>query len=250
VGLVFPVDLDYVKKNPTPSPDHLKENIVTEAIVSSLTSLDNFCSLPIAIDYTTKSGKTGQTMSSYFEEHIKTLQVCQTCQEILEDRCHIFSSDQINCASFCNACYDSKTVCAECEAVGHISHVPSLRACDLCLEQNRICVRRVVMVLCSDCETGNKNAFEILNEKLENGTIDPALEFLCILPDCPHVGKSMKAAFSNWWLKCKGERINLGFLRTLRNRSGNTTKDRFRKLIPKNDHVKNKDGKILPLFSL
>ena len=132
-------------------------------------------------------------------------------------------------------------MCAECKAVGHISHVPSLRACDLCLEQNRMCVRRVVMVLCSDCETGNKNAFEILNEKLENGTIDPALEFLCILPDCPHVGKSMKAAFANWWLKCKGERINLGFLRTLRNRSGNTTRDRFRKLVPKNDHVKNKD---------
>lgn len=111
---------------------------------------------------------------------------------------------------------------------------------DLCLEQNRICARRVVMVLCSDCETGNKSAFEILNEKLQNGTIDPALDFLCILPDCPHVGKSMKAAFS-WWLKCKGERINLGFLRTLRNRSGNTTKDHFRKLIPKNNHVKNKD---------
>ena len=51
----------------------------------------------------------------------------------------------------------------------------------------------------------------------------------------------MKAAFANWWLKCKGERINFGFLRTLRNRSGNTTRDRFRKLIPKNDHVKNKD---------
>lgn len=130
---------------------------------------------------------------------------------------------------------------AECKAVGHISHVPSLRACVSCLEQNRICVRRVVMVLCNDCETGNKNAFEILNEKFENGTIDPAMEFLCILPDCPHVGKSMKAAFSNWWLKYKEERINLGFLRTLRNRSGNATKDRFRKLIPKNDHVKNKD---------
>ena len=35
--------------------------------------------------------------------------------------------------------------------------------------------------------------------------------------------------------------INLGLIRTLRNRSDKTTKDRFRKLIPKNDHVKNKD---------
>lgn len=94
-------------------------------------------------------------------------------------------------------------MCAECKEVGHISHVPSLRAYDLCLEQDKVCTRRVVKVLCSDCETGNKSAFEIFNEKLESGDIDPELEFLCILPDCPHVGKSMKVAFSNWWLKCK-----------------------------------------------
>lgn len=241
VGLKFPVDLDYIKKNPKPSPEHLKENIVTEAIVSSLTSLDNFCSLPVAVDYATQSGKTGQTMSNLFEEHIKTLQVCQTCQEKSTDRRHIISPDQMNCTSFCDTCYDSKTVCAECKAVGQVSYVPSLRACDSCLERNIVCTRRVVMVLCSDCETGNKNAFEIFNEKLEEGTIDPELEFLCILPDCPHVGKSMKAAFSNWWLKCKDERINLGLLRTLRNRSDKATKDCFRNLIPKNDHVKNKD---------
>ena len=97
------------------------------------------------------------------------------------------------------------------------------------------------MVLCSDCEAGNKSAFEILNEKLEKGIIDPALELLAILPDCPYVGKSIKAAFSNWWLKCKSERINLAVLRTLRNRSDKATKDQFRKLIPKSDHVKNKD---------
>ena len=75
------------------------------------------------------------------------------------------------------------------------------------------------MVLCSHCETGNKSAFENINEELEKGTIDPQLEMLCILPDCPHVSKSIKAAFSNCWLKCKDERINLGLLRTLRNRS-------------------------------
>ena len=241
LGLKFPVDLDYIKKNPKPSPEHLKENIVTEAIVSSLTSLDNFCSLPVAVDYATQSGKTGQTMSSLFEEHIKALQVCQSCQEKSTDRRHIISPDQMNCTSFCDTCYNSKTVCAECKAVGHVSYVPSLRACESCLERNIVCTRRVVMVLCSDCETGNKNAFEILNEKLEKVTIDPELEFLCILPDCPHVGKSMKAAFSNWWLKCKDERINLGLLRTLRNRCDKATKDRFRNLIPKNDHVKNKD---------
>ncbi|KAJ7383334.1 hypothetical protein OS493_028882 [Desmophyllum pertusum] len=114
IGLTTPIDIHYVQGNPSPSPDYLKDNIVTEAIVSSLTSLDNFCSLPVSVDYTKQS-------------------------------------------------------------------------------------------------------------------------------DCPHVGKSMKAAFSNWWLKCKGERINLALIRTLRNRSNKETKDAFRKLIPKNDHVKNKD---------
>ena len=65
--------------------------------------------------------------------------------------------------------------------------------------------------------------------------------FLLVLPDCPHVGKSMKAAFSNWWLKYNGERINLALIRTLRNRSNKETNATLRKLTPKNDHVKNKD---------
>lgn len=64
---------------------------------------------------------------------------------------------------------------------------------------------------------------------------------LSILPDCPHVGKSLKGSFSNWWLKYGDERSNLAQLRTLQNRSDNTTKEKFRKLLPKNDHVKNKD---------
>lgn len=146
VGLKFPVDLDYIKKNPTPSPEHLKENIITEAIVSSLTSLDNFCSLPVAVDHTRKAGKTGETMSSLFEKHIKTLQVCQACQEKSSDRRHIISADEMNCTSFCNTCYELKAVCAECKMVGHVSYVPSVRACDSCLERNIICTRRVVMV--------------------------------------------------------------------------------------------------------
>ena len=65
--------------------------------------------------------------------------------------------------------------------------------------------------------------------------------FLSVLPDSPHVGKSMKAAFSNWRLKYNGERINLALIRTLRNRSNKETKATLRKLTPKNDHVKNKD---------
>ena len=241
IGLKTPVDIHYAKENPSPFPDYLKDNIVTEAIVSSLTSLDNFCSLPVAVDYCTQSGKTGQAMADLFREHIKTLQTCESCQRQAPHRRHIISSDTVNCNSFCEECFVSKSVCDACKVSGQVSHLPSLRFCDACRDKDAVCFRRVVAIVCSDCESGNKSAFETLKEKLEADTEDPELAFLSILPDCPHVGKSMKVAFSNWWLRCKGERINLALVRTLRNRSNKETKDTFRKLIPKNDHVKNKD---------
>lgn len=76
---------------------------------------------------------------------------------------------------------------------------------DSCQYKNSSCFRRVIIVVCSDCETGNKTAFETIKGKLEEGNEYPELVFLSILPDCPHVGKSVKAAFSNWWLKCEDE---------------------------------------------
>ena len=41
VGLTFNLDIDYIRKNPKPNTEFLKENLVTEAIVSSVISLDN-----------------------------------------------------------------------------------------------------------------------------------------------------------------------------------------------------------------
>ena len=41
VGLTVPVDASFMKENPEPSPDFLKNNIITEALVSSVTTLDN-----------------------------------------------------------------------------------------------------------------------------------------------------------------------------------------------------------------
>ena len=156
-------------------------------------------------------------------------------------RRHNISSRGTNCRSFCEECYKSKRVCDDCKLLGQVSHLPSLRFCDTCRDKNAVCFRRVETIICSDCQSGNKNAFETLKEKLQTGTEDPELTFFLVLPDCPHVGKSMRAAFSNWWLKYNGERINLALIRTLRNRSNKETKATFRKLIPRNDHVKNKD---------
>ena len=113
VGLKMSVDINYVKENSSPSPEYLKENIITEAIVSSLTSLDNQYSLPVGVDYATQSGKTGQAMIDLFAQHIKPLQACESCQKKAQHRRDIITPERINCVSFCEVCYESKTVCGE-----------------------------------------------------------------------------------------------------------------------------------------
>ena len=64
VGLKESVSLDFVQNNQYLSKDILQENLVCEALVSSVTSLDNKLSLPMAIYYVGKKGKTGENMMS------------------------------------------------------------------------------------------------------------------------------------------------------------------------------------------
>lgn len=132
-------------------------------------------------------------------------------------------------------------LCAKCHESGQVSHVPSLRACDRCLQNGQKCIRRAIVALTTDCEEGNKKAMLSIQKAVEDGTIDNDLALLVPLPDCPHIGKSLKASFANWFLKLGDERRNLAILRTLRNKSDPTTTKTMRKLIPKNDYVRNKD---------
>lgn len=46
VGLKPKIDIQFVKKNPSPSPEFLKENVITEANVSFLTTLCDTVSMP------------------------------------------------------------------------------------------------------------------------------------------------------------------------------------------------------------
>ena len=105
VGLTTPVDPRYVLKTTSPSPYFLKENIVTEALVSFLTSLVNFGSLPVAVDYTSQAGKTGPHMAELFQEHIKTVQVCESCLKKTPNTGPITSFHESICCSFCEECY-------------------------------------------------------------------------------------------------------------------------------------------------
>lgn len=70
VGLTVKVDIPFAKSNPQRSPKFLRANVVTEVLVSSVTTLDNSSSLPCAVDYVSKSNKSGE--ESIFS-HCKTL---------------------------------------------------------------------------------------------------------------------------------------------------------------------------------
>ena len=99
----------------------------------------------------------------------------------------------------------------------------------------------MVLILTADCEEGNKQAFEAIKTDIENETIAYNFLLLSVLPDAPHVGKSLKCSFSNWFLKLGDERGNLSVIRNLRNRSSPDIQKMMRILIPINDHVRNRD---------
>ena len=102
VGLKFKVDLTYIKEHTDPSAEDLCNNIITEAIVPSLTTLDKKVSLPCAVDYATQKGKTGETMANKFESHIKVVQTCEVCQRCTQGQQNILKLQNIECESFCN----------------------------------------------------------------------------------------------------------------------------------------------------
>ncbi|CAB4003668.1 Hypothetical predicted protein [Paramuricea clavata] len=240
VGLDIDVDTDFVKRNDKVTLEFLSEHIVTEVVISSVTTIDNEVSLPCMAEYVPKSGKIGEAISKSLLLTIKTLQICELCVKKIAPIEHILKYTNI-CESRCDACLLNNSLCEECKRQGHTSHLPCLRACVNCLERCQLCVRRVFLVLTADCEEGNKAAFRIIKKSIEDGSIDPDLCLLSPIPDVPRMGKSLKAGFSNWYLKLAEERSNLAVIRNLRNRSTDTVKQCIRKLIPKSDHVRNRD---------
>lgn len=159
VGLTFNLDIDYIKKNPKPNTDFLKENLITQAIVlASVTSLDNKCSMPCAVEYSAKSGKTAKSCQDMFKEQVKILQTCESCLKKSSSTKHILGKCYEQCQCFCQVCYDAKSVREECRESGQVSHHLALRACASCLSQNEACVKRAMFVVTADCETGNKSA--------------------------------------------------------------------------------------------
>ena len=235
VGLKMAADIEFVKSNPVPKSEFLKENVVTEANVTFLSTTDNEVSMPVAVTYKSKAGKTGVDMKEQFLNEVEVVQTCHHCIKLGDSSQHILhSAVTMICKSSCQVCIEAASVCNDCVAQGQISLIPSLRACQRCLEANVQCARAVVLVLASDCESGNKKAFELISESKSNGALSPQFIFIC-LPDAVHVGKSLKCSFANWMLLLDDERACLSILHTIRD-----SDPQLKRLLPR-DSVLNRD---------
>ncbi|XP_063412869.1 uncharacterized protein LOC134695518 [Mytilus trossulus] len=239
VGCVDDYDIAYVKNNPNPSPDELKSKIVTEAVVFYLISICNKLSMPIAVYYLSKSGKTGIFMKELFLNSIMKCQICFNCLKGLQTQDGVIKEFGC-CISVCQRCIQNGAVCEQCHKDGQISIQPSLRACTKCVESGKLCTKCSVFIITTDCESGNKAALQSIQQEIKEGTASPSISELSVLPDCVHVGKSVKCSFANWYLLLGNERANLSIIHTLRNDCNPDVKKKMRKLLTV-DCVRNKD---------
>lgn len=101
VGLVFPVDLEYVQANPRPDPQMLKTSFVTEADASVLTTLDGKLTLPVGTSFKGKS-LTGQMVFEKVIKEAKQLQICLRCLQMYARQTqNVITSVEDVCSSNC-----------------------------------------------------------------------------------------------------------------------------------------------------
>ena len=78
VGLLFPVDLEYVNSTLSPDPATLKGSFVTEVNCEIFTSLDNNLSLPVGLEFTGKR-VSGEDVTNRIINRVAQLQICLRC---------------------------------------------------------------------------------------------------------------------------------------------------------------------------
>ena len=119
VGLKMTADIEFVKSNPVPKFEFLKENVVTEANVTFLSTTDNVVAMPVAVTYKSKAGKTGIDMKEQFLKEVEIVQTCHCCIKSADSSQHILdSAATMICKSTCQVCIDTASVCNDCDAQG------------------------------------------------------------------------------------------------------------------------------------
>ena len=120
------------------------------------------------------------------------------------------------CESHCDNCFSSDALCENCSIKGCTQVNPALITCDYCLKNNFLCIRRVVLVITVVLESGNKQCLKQIQQELNESPINPYLSPHSVLP---HVRKTCKVSFSNWYLQLNNEHGSLSIFYTLRNRA-------------------------------
>ena len=121
-------------------------------------------------------------------------------------------------------------MCAECSGNYESFHL-FVRPCESCIRDGIQCIKIVVLVLTSDCEEGNKKIMESITNDLQINDADPCFSLINCLPDCVHVGKSIKCSFANWFILLNKERANLAIFNTLRDDVNREIRSSLRKCL-------------------
>ena len=81
MGLKDKVDIQFLNDHPIIDAAFLNKNIITDVVVSSMTSFENATSLPIATHYVPKEGKKEADVKSFILYLVRTLQIREACTQ-------------------------------------------------------------------------------------------------------------------------------------------------------------------------
>ena len=109
IGLVYKLDYRYIKEHPFPDPEELKNNMVTSADVTYITSLDNGATMPVAVNYLPKSVK-GEDVLASIKNVVRSVQSCEMCVKHQDCKNNILCCESL-CSSVCEECLEKKSVC-------------------------------------------------------------------------------------------------------------------------------------------
>ena len=214
IGSKLNLDYSYIKSG-EPNKELLKENMVQEAEVSCLTTMDGKFSLQVGLNHLTKSLTAIDTLN-VIKREINQLTVC--LNDLKNHRVSVENGvlkELSTCTTTCKTCSDTREVCETCKGKGIKFVDPSLRPCSHCIENGKKCIKAAVICVTQDSESRNSGAQkELMTDLLGD---DTQVNKVCAVPDGVHVAKRKRQSFCNWFLLVNGYRINLVQLRELRN---------------------------------
>ena len=208
-----------------------------------LTNSPKTSSLSVGVSYRAQKGKTGENLKDSLIQEVLQIQCCRMCLDLLASSVIVKSDCCKSC--LCKQCLELQAVCDKCKEIGQISHYPTLRACQRCLEKGVQCTKLIVLTWSVDCESGNRKMADLIN-----GEHTQFLDLLLVVPDAV-LGKDLQMFMGNWILLLGDrDRSTLGMLRTLRNDCNITVRETLHKLISA-ESVRNKDRMAVePLLEL